>query len=130
MKVVRYVEVREGTAGSDKWKQIVAIADQCVFLFELVPRCGGGWNYERHSVQGANDWNNYTADQIVAWKRSNTAPDPCLVPTKEHDLVWLREQLAKLDARLELLPADYEACPQCGFDHDYEQQEAAKVQHD
>lgn len=129
MKVVRYVEVREGTVGSNKWKQVVAIADQCVFLFELVPAPLGGWNYERHSVQGANDWGSLDAHQIQAFKRRET-PDPRLVPTKEHDLVWLREQLAKLDARLELLPADYEACPQCGFDHDYEQQAASKVPHD
>jgi hypothetical protein len=129
MKVVRYVEVRENYRSSCKWKQIVAIADQCVFLFELVPAPLGGWNYERHSVQGANDWGSLDAHQIQAFKAMGL-PDPCLVPTKEHDLVWLREQLAKLDARLELLPADYEACPQCGFDHDYEQQEASKVAHD
>lgn len=129
MKAVRYVEVREGTVGSRKWKQIVATADQCVFLFELVPALWGGWNYERHTVQGENDWGSLDAHQIKAFKRRET-PDPCLVPTQEHDLVWLREQLAKLDARLDLLPSDYEACGQCGFDHDYEQQEASKVAHD
>lgn len=129
MKVVQYVEVREGTVGSNKWKQVVAIADQCVFLFELVPAPLGGWNYQRHTVQGEKDWSGLDAHQIQAFKRRNT-PDPCLVPTKEHDLKWLREQLAKLDVRLGLLPADYEACPQCGFDHDYEQQQASKVAHD
>lgn len=127
MKTIRYVQVRQ--ASDRSWKQILGIADQCVFLFELLPRCGGGWNYQRHSVQDEKDWGSYNAEQIVACK-AQQVPDPYLVPTQDYDLEWLCEQLAKVDARLELLPADYEACPQCGFDHDYEQQEASKVAHD
>lgn len=44
----------------------------------------------------------------------------------------LQDILQKLPAKTpaEPLPADYEACGQCGFDHGYEQEEASKVPHD
>lgn len=131
MHIVRYVETRQSLPEwKVQWRQVLAIADGHVFLFELVPALLGGWNLHSLSIQGESDWGSQTADQIAAWKVQQKPVDPCVVETTEQVLDWLRKELAKVDARLELLPADYEACPQCGFDHDYEQQEAAKVPHD
>jgi hypothetical protein len=121
MKVVQYVWVRQSEGM--RWKHILGIADGCVFVYELV---WGSRNLRRLEIQDGEAWLNMTAAQILAWKQTKAVPDPCHVPTTESDLEWLREQLPKVDARLELLPSDYEACPQCGFDHEYEHAESQK----
>jgi len=98
-QTVRYVLVREG---EHRWKHVLGIADERIYVFELQPAWTGGWVYKKLSIQDKEGWPNMNADEIWAWKQKNATSLDCYVDPKPSDIEWLREELAKVNAVLSL----------------------------
>jgi len=58
--------VRIGTVGKQEWKQILIIRDNAVTIVEMKPALLCGWNIERVTVQGEDDWCGMSASSIRA----------------------------------------------------------------
>ena len=85
-------ESKEGTR--HPWCELQVISDDRVVIVDMTPALLGGWRYGRTTVQGHDDWQGYTAEQIIASKRQDTRCD--LQPLEGEDaarvLAWLQER--------------------------------------
>lgn len=52
------------------WKQLAVVRDEQIVWFELVPALLAGWNCRREWSSAAGDWDGYSAEEIVKWKRA------------------------------------------------------------
>lgn len=90
-----YIYRREGAyKNGHQWRHYVAIADAVVYLVEM-RRALFGWNF--HSLETQDDWDNMSAERIIAWKAE--LPDECRheIPKAEHNQVeqWITDTLTK-----------------------------------
>ena len=75
-----------------RWKHLMAISDGRLVLFEMVPAILAGWNCERTTVQGDNEWGGMGAASILAFKQQSG--DKLLRPATSGEVEWMQSKLA------------------------------------